>query len=513
MKPQVAIGLKEGANVRETLERWLTAYDSVLRDYENKAELCEMLKERAKKAAELIEAGVENAPELDGDFPLGNEADMAFAADVFTIMELVKIQCGLHHMIREQHYVEPAYDILVRNGFLAELYGEWNVAAKCYNGVPLSKSVDERQRYCKKKMHEIGLDLYEKGHKEIDEGKIKDGYLLISQAAEMRHEPAMIEWALARMDGRDGYPIAQTEGRDLLFNAAWHGSANAAFAICKLHDEGYEIIDAHDAFSMCKRAAEAGHKEAQARLEEGFDLRPIEEIYEQRVADGDIEALWKLYKFYDKKNDIDTAAIWLGRAIEAGQHDALVCAAEYYLAEGEEDYNPELAEQYLRRAATEGCVQAILLLGNMEASKLPGNFWEMDGSPDEAVRAAHERQLGWYRLAAEAGDKDAMYYVGLAYNKGYPVKRDNKEAYTWFNRAKEAGNDSALYALGYVLENGFGVKKDVEEAVRLYTQAAEKGTYAAMVRLYEIYKDGLDSIAPDKDKAFRYLWLSGVGRD
>ena len=41
----------------------------------------------------------------------------------------------------------------------------------------------------------------------------------------------------------------------------------------------------------------------------------------------------------------------------------------------------------------------------------------------------------WYRLAANHGDAQAMYNLGLAYAKGEGVAQDNVQAHVWFNLA------------------------------------------------------------------------------
>jgi TPR repeat protein len=52
----------------------------------------------------------------------------------------------------------------------------------------------------------------------------------------------------------------------------------------------------------------------------------------------------------------------------------------------------------------------------------------------------------WYRAAADRGDPQAQYNLGLAYAKGEGVEQDNISAHAWFNiaasrfAASDAGN-------------------------------------------------------------------------
>lgn len=133
--------------------------------------------------------------------------------------------------------------------------------------------------------------------------------------------------------------------------------------------------------------------------------------------------------------------------------------------------------------------------------------------PKRKIRKQHKKQMAWYRLAAEAGDTDAMTALSMAYHLGYPETRDDREAFLWASRGADAGDGSAMYQTAYLYENGFGTDRDIDAALLLYTKAAEQGVCSAMIRLYEIYTKGLLHIQPDGKKAAHYLWLSGEGRD
>ena len=50
-------------------------------------------------------------------------------------------------------------------------------------------------------------------------------------------------------------------------------------------------------------------------------------------------------------------------------------------------------------------------------------------------------------------------------------------------------------------------------ALLFYIQAAEGGVLNAMYRLIDIYTNGKDGIPADKEKANRYRFMSGFGRE
>ncbi len=518
MLPRTVLALRDIKQKEAVLAAWQAAYDDIAENYPECEALVGTLRERMLAAYAGVDENAED-PALDGDHPLGNEEDAAFIGAFFPIADLALLQCGLHHLVRTGQYQEYAEDVLVRAGYIAECYGEWHEAVRCYGGVSTSLMVERRASRCREKMNAEGARLYDEAMALLAEGKKKDASLLMARAAEMRHQGAMLRAGLDRIYGTDGYPTDKKEGLTLLRESAWDGNAEAAFAICKLYDDGIEEVDARLAMSMCERAANAGHELAAARLARGFDLRPVTEILLERAEAGDADAMWRLGLRLDKEGKADEAGEWMARAIDAGHPEALLMAADLCLNKDSSVYDPAYGAQCLRAAADAGNITAILRLGRLSLADGDAHFWEAamalgEGkTPDSVLIARHKKEFAWYTLAAEAGDADAMYAVGLAYRYGYPVTRDCKSALARFLGAVEAGNASAMYEAAYLYENGLGTKEDTQRAIALYTESAEEGVVASMLRLHEIYGEGLHGVAPDKEKAFRYLWLSGYGRD
>jgi hypothetical protein len=71
------------------------------------------------------------------------------------------------------------------------------------------------------------------------------------------------------------------------------------------------------------------------------------------------------------------------------------------------------------------------------------------------------------REAAEAGDPEACFQLGVAYRRGTPqLPRDEGSATAWFRRAAEAGHREAMQALVQAYLGGHGVVRDPREAAR-----------------------------------------------
>ena len=545
MKPEAVLGMKCGEEPKAKLQEWLKEYAAIAAEFPSAEDLAEKLSKRAEKACTLIFE--RNNPEpfsslhddmyyiemakimddenasLDGKFPLGSEPDAEFAGCYFSVPELAEMQCGLHHLIVAGSFNGYNFDVLVRKGFLAELYEDWPEAVRCYEGVSTSKSVQEREYECRRKMANEGKRCYEKALAFMESGEWSEVFAPLNRAADMGNPDAMADLALARVYGQYGCAKDLQEALTLLRAAAKKDNARACFALCHLHDSGIYEVEAHEAKKMCEKAARLGDEKAKMRLADGFDLRPLREILLEQIDKGNTDALWQMAQFCKKENDETGAAEWFNKAIEAGQIDALLSAASIYLDKNSGFYNEGLARQYLRQAVDQGSIPAIIVLGDLELTDTDIPFWQQatqlrdlefpDKKPKRKIREQHKKQMAWYCLAAEAGDTDAMNALSMAYHLGYPEKRDDERAFLWASRGADAGDGSAMYQTAYLYENGFGTDRDIDAALMLYTEAAEQGVRSAMVRLYEIYTKGLGSIKPDGQKAARYLWLSGEGRD
>ena len=57
----------------------------------------------------------------------------------------------------------------------------------------------------------------------------------------------------------------------------------------------------------------------------------------------------------------------------------------------------------------------------------------------------YEVAVEWYRKAAEAGNKNAQYELGMCYLRGEGVPKDDYTAYTWFREAGHNGHPDGQY--------------------------------------------------------------------
>ena len=106
---------------------------------------------------------------------------------------------------------------------------------------------------------------------------------------------------------------------------------------------------------------------------------------------------------------------------------------------------------------------------------------------DSAAQAVYEKGRAYYRAqeyerafacfvqAAQAGDADAENFVGVCYEAGQGVARNEKEAITRYRHAAWHGNVFAQYNLGVCYAEGRGTARDEKAAFEWFRLAAQNG--------------------------------------
>ena len=79
------------------------------------------------------------------------------------------------------------------------------------------------------------------------------------------------------------------------------------------------------------------------------------------------------------------------------------------------------------------------------------------------------------RLAADQGDSDAQFYLGLMYDHGSGVPQDHGEAVRWYRLAADQGDTAAQFNVGVRHYNGLGVPQDYIAAHMWANLAAAQG--------------------------------------
>ncbi len=122
-----------------------------------------------------------------------------------------------------------------------------------------------------------------------------------------------------------------------------------------------------------------------------------------------------------------------------------------------------------------------------------------------------QQAVVWYRKAAEQGNAGAQYSLGWGYAQGRGVPKDDQQAVAWSGKAAEQGHVTAQLVLGMMYAQGRGVPKDEQQAVVWYRKAAEQGLAGAQYSLGMMYADG-QGVPKDEQSAYFWLLLASAQR-
>ena len=103
------------------------------------------------------------------------------------------------------------------------------------------------------------------------------------------------------------------------------------------------------------------------------------------------------------------------------------------------------------------------------------------------------------RTAAENGNGEALYNLGLLSQNGWGVPQDYAQAREWYEKGAAAGNGNAMTGLGVLYEHGDGVSEDYAKAREWFEKGAAAGDGGAMNDLGALYMLGR-GVPQDYDK-------------
>lgn len=173
------------------------------------------------------------------------------------------------------------------------------------------------------------------------------------------------------------------------------------------------------------------------------------------------------------------------------------------------EQDEDIGLRWLRKAADKGHGRACSELGSMYEY---GRFFDVDlylaklyynkgaakGNKKCKEGAARmEDLLGWKNrsfydlyLNALRGYGDDQLQLGIWFQLGEHVTKNEKEAVRWYKKSMNQGYYQAYQALGLCYADGIGVKADANQAIRLFKLGIAKGDKYCYFRLANIYYDG-----------------------
>ena len=108
-----------------------------------------------------------------------------------------------------------------------------------------------------------------------------------------------------------------------------------------------------------------------------------------------------------------------------------------------------------------------------------------------------------FRTSAEAGHPEAINNIGGFYRDGIVVRANPETAAKWFSKSAELGNAYGMLNYALALQRGEGVEKDVAKAIELLKEASELGNAEAM-NAYGMCCYNGDGVAKDEAEAVKW---------
>lgn len=162
--------------------------------------------------------------------------------------------------------------------------------------------------------------------------------------------------------------------------------------------------------------------------------------------------------------------------------------------------DPERAAALLLKAAEQGNAEAQYYLGLLYQN-------------GKGVEKDFEQAFALFKSAAENGVQAAQYELSKAYANGRGTDVDEVKGLQWLRAAADGGVGDAQLFLANALESGQGAPLDRVEALGWYRRAAENGIPIAQRILGSKYLTGGDTTAPDPNEAQRWLTLAAEAGD
>ena len=188
------------------------------------------------------------------------------------------------------------------------------------------------------------------------------------------------------------------------------------------------------------------------------------------------------------------------------------------------EHDDDSALQWIRKSADKGYRLACAELGSMYEN---GRFFDVDlylaklyynkgatkGSRKCKKGAARmEDTLSWENNrdfliiynGAHRGDMYDQWSLGLSYETGTSVQKNEKEAVRWYKKTADQGYSAGYRALAQCYLYGTGVDTDADKAVNMYKQAIANGDINSYCILGDLYYFGKGVQQSDSTAVYYY---------
>jgi TPR repeat protein len=141
------------------------------------------------------------------------------------------------------------------------------------------------------------------------------------------------------------------------------------------------------------------------------------------------------------------------------------------------------------------------------------------GQLDDAWAAFLKRDcvsaLNIWRPLAEQGEAAGQAGLGILYDNGCGVPKDEAQAFVWYSKAADQGNAEAEYRLGQAYVQGANnLPRDRLQGLALMIRAGEHGHATSLRSIGDFYRNGLFGFPKDDAEAIAwYRKAADLGSD
>lgn len=139
----------------------------------------------------------------------------------------------------------------------------------------------------------------------------------------------------------------------------------------------------------------------------------------------------------------------------------------------------------------------------------PSCDWDYDVAEKELGKMSASEHTRT-REAADAGDPDAQFVVGLTYDLGIGVQKDLAAAREWYRKAAEGGSCPGEMQIAEWTLFGTGGPIDATEAFKWALKLAERGLAIWQINVGSMLIDG-NGVPQDRERGFSWHLRAAEG--
>ena len=280
---------------------------------------------------------------------------------------------------------------------------------------------------------------------------------------------------------------------DWIRQSAERGLAAAQYLLATRYANGVGVEqDEHEACKWFIKAVDQGHPKAVYRLGRFFSKpHPVaaSSLFQKAAHEGVAEAQFALatdvYSDLADSHVQQQAFDWCLRAAEQGLAAAQCALGDRYAHGIGVHADTDQAFIWYRKAAKQNHAAALVAMSLLDESGLGR---DRSGGRARRYSGTAERRQDAQRWvdAAESGDAEAKYCIGMMFEHGWSVAQDRAQAQGWYQLSAQSNFSLGKLALARLLEeNG-----QDEDAVEWYEKAAISGAQEAVCALGRLYMAG-----------------------